>query len=86
MVYEVETVVTITNYWGDKKNPAVFLGDDTVLSGRYSVWIPDGYDNNSGGGYSSRSKNEVFNFSFTSAVEEDVLQKRAARKQEEQKK
>jgi hypothetical protein len=83
MAYQVETVITITNFWGNKQIPAVFLGDDKVLMGRYSVWIPDGYDNNSGCGYSSRKKNEIYNFAFTTDVEEDVLQKRATRKQEE---
>ena len=80
--YPLETVINISNYRGNKIIPAIFIGNDTVLVGRYSVWIPNGYDNGAGG-YSSRSPNDVFAFTGTVGVKADVLMQRQARINEE---
>ena len=81
-IYPLETIINISNYWGNKIIPAVFLGNDKVLVGRYSVWIPDGYDNGAGG-YSSRAPNDVSAFTGTVEVKADVLMQRQARIKEE---
>jgi hypothetical protein len=80
--YPLETLINISNYWGNKIIPAIFLGNDTVLVGRYSVWIPNGYDNGAGG-YSSRAPNDVSAFTGTAEEKADVLMQRQARIDEE---
>ena len=64
-------VVHIKTMFYEKIIPAILRGDDTVLAGRYSIWIPDGYDGY--GGYSSRAKNEVYIFDGNEYEKNDTI-------------
>ena len=64
-------VVHIKTMFYKKIIPAILRGDDTILSGRYSIWIPDGYDG--AGGYSSRDKNVVYIFDGSDDTKKDVM-------------
>ena len=64
-------VVHIKTMFYKKIIPAILRGDDTILTGRYSIWIPDGYDG--AGGYSSRVKNEVYIYDGSDDIRKDVM-------------
>jgi hypothetical protein len=64
-------VVYIKTMLHEKIIPAILRCDDSVLPGRYSIWIPDGYDG--AGGYSSRVKNEVYIFDGSDDIKKDVM-------------
>lgn len=60
--------------------PAILRGNDQVIEGYYSVWIPDGYDG--AGGFSARAMNEVYEFDGSDDVKKDVLKQWEDRQRE----
>jgi len=70
----MDKIVYITNYWGSSIIPAILKDDeDCILPGRNNVWIPGGYDGS--GGYSTRKKTEILEFTGSEEVRKDVMQK-----------
>jgi hypothetical protein len=68
-------IVFIDNYWGDKIIPAILRDTTCILPERSEVWIPDGYENSGGGGYSTRKTKEIQEFTGTAEVRQDVMKK-----------
>jgi hypothetical protein len=72
-------VVYIKTMLYKKIIPAILRGDDPVQVGRYSIWIPDGYDG--AGGYSSRATDEVYMFDGSDDIKKDVMAQWLAEKE-----
>lgn len=69
------TPIQVTNFWGDKIIPAIYIGRASIPIGWTEIWIPEGYGDSSG--YSTR--NDVNPFAvITDDVKKDVISKWSA--------
>ena len=79
MEHQFGQVVYIKTMLYKKIIPAILRGDDPVQVGRYSIWIPDGYDG--AGGYSARDTDEVYLFDGSDDIKKDVMTQWLAEKE-----
>ena len=70
---EEYNIILINDYWGRKLIPAVLRKENGILEGRSDVWIPDGYDGCSSGGYSTRLKNDIKKFNLSDEIKNDII-------------
>jgi len=71
---ENNKIVFISNFWKNKIIPAILLKENKVLPNYIDVWIPSGYDNGDGS-YSSRTANEIYEFTGSNDIKNDILEK-----------
>jgi hypothetical protein len=71
---ENNKIILTTDFWGKTIIPAILTKVDGILPNRCDVWLPSGYTN-SGGGYSTRAHNDIFEFTESENIKTDVLEK-----------
>jgi hypothetical protein len=73
-------IVNIKTMFYKRIIPAILRGNDRIIDGYYSVWIPDGYDG--AGGFSARAMDEVYDFDGSDDIKKDVLKQWEDRQRE----
>jgi len=71
---QIGKIVTIDNFWGTKFIPAILRNVTCNFEGYSEVWIPEGYEDGSGG-YSMRKQASIQVFTGTDDVRNDVWRK-----------
>jgi hypothetical protein len=78
-----ENIIFTSNFWGTKVIPAILTKVEGCLPYRSDVWIPSGYEEGAGG-YSTRSKTDIKEFTGPDEMKQDVMKQWEAEQQQQQ--